>query len=170
MTVESIPLNIGKNVLDVWNDGCYLIVCTDQGVEYLNGNTFGSIWYFSSTIVQSVCSNQAKVCFGTISSGIYYNNVPKKIGNLGNNFLANCKKIEYLTSSGINDICTTVSGFFFGGESGVDIITNEGINDLRLTCQLTCSGVNSVAYSEDTGTYYWSTAVTTYRADTCVEV
>lgn len=168
--VTTIPLNIGTNVIDICNDGCCLLVCTDKGVEYLNNKTFDSIWYFSSTIIQSVCSNQVKVCFGTVSSGFYYNDVPTTTGTLGDNFLAGCKKVTHLTSSGISDICTACSGFFSGGEKGVDIITNEGINDLRVTCQLTCSGVNSVAYSEDTETYYWSTASTAYCADTCVEV
>jgi hypothetical protein len=119
--LSDIPLNIGKNVLDIWYDGCYILVCTDSGVECLNSRTLGSIWYFGSTAVRAVCSNQTIVCFGTTCSGIY-----------------------------------------------VDIlITSSGLN-LEVTCQLTCSGVNSVAYSTDTGMYYWSTASKAYCADTCV--
>jgi hypothetical protein len=166
--VETIPLNIGTSVIGVWNDGCYILVCTTSGVEYLNSRTFDSIWYFSSTAVQSVCSNQVKVCFGTVSSGLYYNDVPKTIGDLGDNFLAGCKKADNITSSGISDICTTGLGFFCGGENGVDILINDGLSDLRTFCQLTCSGVNSVAYSFDTETYYWSTTSLAYCADTCV--
>ena len=165
--IVNIPLNIGNNVLDIWNDGCYLLICTNSGVEYLNSRTFGSIWYFSSTVVRSVCSDQEKACFGTISSGIYYCNVPKTIGDLGDNFLASCKKITMLTSSGINDICTTSGGFFVGGNNGVDILTTSSGSDLEVSCQLTCSGVNSVAFSFDTETYYWSTASKAYCADTC---
>jgi hypothetical protein len=165
--LSDIPLNIGKNVLDIWYDGCYILVCTDSGVECLNSRTLGSIWYFGSTAVRAVCSNQTIVCFGTTCSGIYYNDFPRNINNLGN-FLAGCKKIDDLTSSGITNICTTVNGFFVGGENGVDIlITSSGLN-LEVTCQLTCSGVNSVAYSTDTGMYYWSTASKAYCADTCV--
>jgi hypothetical protein len=165
-----IPLNIGTNVLDIYYDGCYILVCTDQGVEYLNSRAFESIWYFSSTIVQSVCSNQIKVCFGTVSSGFYYKDVPKIIGNLGNNFLAGCNIIDNLTSSGITDICVTELGFFVGGEGGVDSVINHGVDELKTDCQLTCFGVNSVAYSVNTETYYWSTVNKAYCADTCVEV
>ena len=168
MSVTTISLNIGTNVLDIWNDGCYVLVCTTSGVEYLNNKTLDSVWYFGSTIVQSVCSDQVKICFGTTSSGFYYNDVPTTTGTLGDNFLTGCKKVDSIMSSGISDICTTVSGFFSGGEKGVDIVTNSGTNNLKVTCQLTCSGVNSVAYSYDTGTYYWSTASTAYCADSCV--
>jgi len=170
--IIDIPLTIGSGVLDVWNDGCYILVCTNSGVEYLNSRTFDSIWYFNSDIIKSVCSNQEKVCFGTVSSGIYYCDAPTSTGTLGDTFLAGCKKVTELTSSGISDICsvitTTSYGFFSGGENGVDIFMNSGVNDLEVTCQLTCSGVNSVAYSVDTETYYWSTATTAYSADTCV--
>lgn len=162
-----IPLNIGDNVLDIWYDGCYILVCTTSGVECLNSRTFESIWYFNSIIVQSTCSDQEIVCFGTVCSGIYYNDFPRVVGDAGN-FLAGCKKIDDLTSSGITDICTTSDGFFAGGENGVDILTTSSGLNLEVTCQLTCSGVNSVAYSEDTGIYYWSTVSTAYCADTCV--
>jgi len=165
--LNDIPLNIGTNILDICYDGCYILVCTNSGVECLNSRTFESIWYFNSTIVQSTCSNQEIVCFGTVCSGVYYNDFPRAIENLGN-FLAGCKKVDNLTSSGIVDICTTSNGFFVGGESGVDILTASSGLDLEVTCQLTCSGINSVAYSVDTGIYYWSTANTVYRADTCV--
>ena len=164
-----VSLNIGDNVLDVWNDGCYILVCTDQGVECLNSRTLESIWYFNTTIVQSTCSNQEIVCFGTVSSGIYYSDFPRAIEDLGNIFLGAQKKVNDLMSSGISDICTTVgSGFFAGGENGVDILVSSDLNELSVSCQLTCSGVNSVAYSIDTGIYYWSTASTVYSADTCV--
>ena len=169
--IIDISLNIGINVLDIYYDSCYVLVCTTSGVECLNSRTFDSVWYFDSTIVKSVCSNQDRVCFGTISSGIYYSDFPRTVGDVGDNFLATCKKVSNLTSSEISDICsvvtTTSSGFFSGGESGVDIFMDSGVNDLEVTCQLTCSGVNSVAYSVDTGMYYWSTATIAYSADTC---
>lgn len=164
---SDILLNIGTNVLDVWYDGCYILTCTNSGVECLNSKTFESIWYFNTTVVQAVCSNQEIVCFGTICSGVYYNDFPKTIGDAGN-FLASCNIVNNLTSSGITDICVSLLGFFVGGDDGVDVLTtNSGLN-LEVTCQLTCSGVNSVAYSVNTETYYWSTASKAYYADTCV--
>jgi hypothetical protein len=172
--ITDLSLNIGNNVLDIYYDYCYVLVCTTSGVECLNSRTFDSVWYFDSTIVKSVCSNQDKVCFGTISSGIYYSDFPRTVGDAGDNFLASCKKVTELTSSGISDICsvvtTTNSGFFSGGEKGVDIFMYDEVNDLKVSCQLTCSGVNSVAYSVDTETYYWSTVNKAYCADTCVQV
>lgn len=165
--IVTIPLNIGNNVLDIYYDGCYVLTCTNSGVECLNSRTLESIWYFNTTIVQSTCSNQEIVCFGTVCSGVYYDDFPKVVGNAGN-FLAGCKKVDNLTSSGIVDICATSNGFFVGGESGVDILTASSGLDLEVTCQLTRSGVSSVAYSVDTGIYYWSTANTAYCADTCV--
>lgn len=165
--IVDIPLNIGNNILDVWNDGCYILVCTNYGVECLKNRTFESVWYFDSTIVRAVCSNQTIVCFGTASSGVYYDDFPGGINDLGD-FLAGCSTVSGLTSGGINDICTTSSGFFVGGCNGVDILTTSSGLILEVTCQLTCSGVNSVAYSVDTGTYYWSTAITAYCADTCI--
>jgi hypothetical protein len=165
--IVDIPLNIGNNVLDIWYDGCYILVCTTSGVECLNSRTLESIWYFNSTIVQSTCSNREIVCFGTICSGVYYNDFPKAIEDLGD-FLAGCSSVSDLTSSGINDICTTFSGFFVGGENGVDILTTNSGLVLDVSCQLACSGVNNVAYSCDTETYYWSTASKAYCADVCV--
>lgn len=166
--IVDVSLNIGGAVLDIWDDNnCYLLVCTVSGAECLNSTTFGSMWYFTSTIIQSICSNQEKVCFGTISSGIYYKDFPESSGDLGGGFLDGCAKITTLTSNNVSDICTTASGFFVGGESGVDILTTSSELDLEVTCQLTCSGVNSVAYSVDTGMYYWSTANIAYCADTC---
>lgn len=164
---SDISLNIGTNVLDIWYDGCYILVCTNSGVECLNSRTLGSIWYFDSTMIRTVCSNQTIVCFGTVASGVYYDDFPRNINNLGN-FLASCNGVNDLTSGGISDICTTSGGFFVGGESGVDILTTGSGLFLEVTCQLTCPGVNSVAYSEDTGIYYWSTANKAYCADTCV--
>lgn len=165
--LSDITLNIGTNVLDVWYDGCYILTCTTSGVECLNSRTLESIWYFSTAVVQSVCSNQEIVCFGTTGSGVYYNDFSKNIGDLGD-FLAGCSGVNDLTSSIISDICTTSGGFFVGGEGGVDIlITTSGLV-LEVDCQLTCSGVNSVAYSIDSGTYYWSTASKAYCADTCI--
>jgi hypothetical protein len=163
--IIDVPLNIGGAVLDIWDDNnCYLLVCTVSGVECLNSTTFGSMWYFTSTIIQSICSNQEKVCFGTVSSGIYYKDFPESSGDLGGGFLDSCAKITTLTSIGISDICTTVSGFFSGGENGIDIITNSGISDLIINNQLICSGTNNVLYSTNTGVYYWSTVSTTYSA------
>jgi hypothetical protein len=104
---SDISLNVGTNVLDVWYDGCYILICTTSGVECLNSRTLGSIWYFDSTVVKTVCSNQTIVCFGTVSSGVYYNDFPRNINNLGN-FLASCSGVADLTSSGINGICTTL--------------------------------------------------------------
>ena len=162
-----IPLNIGTNVLDIYYDSCYVLVCTTSGVECLDSRTLSSVWYFNSTIVKSVCSDQSVVCFGTTSSGIYYNDFPGDTNDLGD-FLSSCTSVEDLTSSCINDICTTVgSGFFAGGENGIDILVSSDLNELSVSCQLTCSGVNSVACSENTGTYYWSTENAVYSSDTC---
>ena len=164
--VIDIPLTIGSGVLDIWYDGCYILVCTTSGVECLNSRTFESIWYFDTVIVQTVCSNQKIVCFGTTCSGVYYDCFPIIVGTLGSNFLSSCKQLNNLISSEVVDMCTTSSGFFIGGDGGVDVLTtsNSG-SDLEITCQLTCFGVNSVAYSYDTDTYYWSTATTAYCAD-----
>ena len=164
--IVNVPLNIGTRVLDIWDDGCYILVCTNSGVECLNSRTLESVWYFDSFIVKTICSNQETVCFGTISSGVYYDDFPSLIGEL-DNFLADCKKATELTSSCINDICCTDDGFFLGGDSGVDVLINYGADELKTDCQLTCSGVNSVAYSFDTETYYWSTVDKAYCADTC---
>ena len=167
--VINISLTVGSGVLDIWYDDYYILICTTSGVECLNGRTFESIWYFNSTIVCSTCSNQNIVCFGTTYSGIYYNYLPTTTGTLGNNFLGSCKQVNKLTSSGITSMCTTSDGFFVGEDGGVNILTtsNSGLN-LEVICQLTCSGVNSVAYSIDTDTYYWSTASKVYCANTCI--
>ena len=160
--IVDIPLNIGINVLDIWYDGCYILVCTDLGVECLNSRTFDSIWYFSTATVQTICSNQEIVCFGTVSSGIYYNDFPTSTGTLGD-FLSTCYVVSGTVSNNITDIYTTISGFFVGGDNGVDVLTGSGTN-LEVSYQLVCSGTNSVAYSTSTDTYYWSTAVTAYSA------
>jgi len=167
--IGDLPLNIGDNVLDIYYDSCYILVCTTSGVECLNSRTFESIWYFDSEEVKAVCYNGEKVCFGTISNGVYYSDFPNLVGKL-DNFLAGCKNIAKLTSSNISDICVTELGFFIGGNIGVDSVINYGIDELKTDCQSTCSGVNSVAYSVDTGVYYWSTASISYCSDTCVSV
>jgi hypothetical protein len=158
--IVDIPLNVGADVLDVWNDGCYILVCTNSGVECLNSRTFESIWYFNSTIVRAVCSNQEAVCLGTICSGVYYSDFPKAIEDLGD-FLSSCNVVSSTVSNSIADICTTVSGFFVGGDSGVDILVGSG-TDLKINHQATYSVTNSVAYSVSTEIYYWATASTIY--------
>ena len=168
--IVDISLNIGSNVLDICYDNYYVLVCTNSGVECLNCNTFESIWYFNSTIVCSICYNynQDIVCFGTICSGVYYNYFPIITGNLGDNFLGGCKQVNNLISNEITSMCTTSGGFFVGESYGVDVLvpSSSGLN-LKVLCQLTCSDVNSVAYSIDTETYYWSTASKVYCANTC---
>jgi len=137
MAFVDVPLNIGTDVLSIWYDGCYILVCTISGVECLNSRTFESVWYFDSTVVKVACSNLAIVCFGTISSGIYYSDFPTDISDLGD-VLSSCSNVGDLTSSCISDICTTVgSGFFAGGENGVDILVSSDLNELSVNCQLT---------------------------------
>ena len=169
-TFIDISLNIGINVLDICYSDYYVLVCTNSGVECLNGRTFESIWCFDSTIIRSTCynCNQDIVCFGTTCSGVYYNYFPTTTGILGSNFLGSCKQVNNLISNKITSMCTTSSGFFVGEDGGVNVLvtSNSGLN-LEVTCQLTCSGVNSVAYSYDTETYYWSTASKVYCANTC---
>ena len=123
--LNDIPLNIGTNILDICYDGCYILVCTNFGVECLNSRTFESIWYFNSEIIKTVCCKSDKVCFGTICSGVYYNDFPNKIGYL-EGFLLKCNTVSGILSNNIEDIYATSSGFFIGGCSGVSSTVFDG--------------------------------------------
>ena len=131
----------------------------------MNSRTFESVWYFESTIIQSICSNQERVCFGTVSSGFYYNDTPVIVGHL-TDFLEDCDRVSGLLSTSISDICTTSSGFFIGGDGGVNSANNFG-SGLKVRYYIVCSGVIGVEYSYETDTYYWATANKVYCADTC---